>query len=216
MNLSAGVKNFFDTEWLSLQADLAYDLEQLKVLRYKKGEKINLPEKQVAARDWLQNYQVFRGPTAQHRERIAQNLVTFFDDQKKSRLRKDEIEQKFKDLETSLRSNANILTRTGKEQHIDSLTSKALWLCYPQDVPIMDTFAENSLRVLARILNLRISVGESRYANYMKLWFAAYKLVSPEIDKLALGDYPYKGRVFDKYLWWLGQENYKGIAASNE
>ncbi len=214
MNLSKGVKSFFEIEREQLGNEIAFDRQQLKILR--KPKEYTIEQRQAAARDWLEKYSVFRGATAKHKKPIAESLVLFFDGQEGRLKNPKAIKEKFELLKLALRADAKILTKTGNIQSIDSLTSKALWLCYPHDAPIMDEYAERSLMVIARMMNFKIPEKETRYAHYVSLWFQAYKVVEPEIERLDLKAFHYKGRVFDKYLWWLGQSNYNDLIAKDE
>jgi hypothetical protein len=211
VDIALDVKRFFDNEWPKLKRYNDIDTRMLHTLHASEDEVQR--KREVLA--WLNEYGVFQGLENNQRERLASNLVDFATKNRsvKKLATAEEITSTFKRLEAALRIEANLVTKTGEQRRIESLTSKALWCCYPSDVPIMDSYAENSLKTIGRMLGLKIKNQDTRYEMYTSLWFQVYAIVVPEIDKLELGDYPYKVRVFDKYLWWLGQSRYEGLVA---
>ena len=44
--------------------------------------------------------------------------------------------------------------KTGRLRDVTSLTSKALWCCYPQDVPMFDDYAVRALQVISRLFRI--------------------------------------------------------------
>jgi hypothetical protein len=97
---------------------------------------------------------------------------------------------------------------TGKKREVTSLTSKALWCCYPHDIPILDDYAERALQVISRILRLAPATEKPRYSAFVDVWFQVYDEIKLVIDKPELNKYKYKVRVLDKLLWYLGQHSF--------
>jgi len=162
--------------------------------------------------DWLRSYQVFQGLTRNQRQAITNNLISFYDFKRRTRIRSiNHMLTEFRHLEETLRRNADLVTKGGQSRRIESLTSKALWCCYPLDVPIMDAFAEAALRVIARLIGVTITHKPTRYDQFAELWFKIYELVQPKVIDFAMHNPAYPVRVFDRYLWWLGQNSYEGL-----
>jgi hypothetical protein len=64
--------------------------------------------------------------------------------------------------------------KNGGERDVTSLTSKALWCCFPEDVPIFDNNAVSALRFLSRLYRWTPGANQSEYARFVNLWFLAY------------------------------------------
>ena len=114
---------------------------------------------------------------------------------------------KFDALHTSCRKGVRRTTKD-KERDLTSLTSKALWCCYPNAVPIYDAFAQNALYVLSRLAGITPEASGHRYTRFSDVWFTIYSHVKPVIDQADLRGYSYKVRVFDRMLWILRTPNY--------
>jgi hypothetical protein len=98
--------------------------------------------------------------------------------------------------------------KTGKPREVTSLTSKALLCCYPYDVPIFDSYALRALQVISRLSRMTTGENQSEYACFVDAWFQVYDEVEPVIELAGLDGYPYKVRVLDRLLWYLGQPNF--------
>ena len=95
--------------------------------------------------------------------------------------------------------------RNGRRRAVTVLTSKALWCCYPNDVPILDSYAEQALWVICRLSGKEPARNQSRRARFVDGWFQVYGDVRLAIEQADLNGYPYRVRVLDKLLWYLGQ-----------
>jgi hypothetical protein len=98
--------------------------------------------------------------------------------------------------------------KTGEERDITSLTSKALWCCYPNDVPIFDRNAARALGVISRVCRLAPTGNQSRYASFLDVWLQVFRQVESIIQPADLSDCPYRIRVLDRILWYLGQDGF--------
>ena len=98
--------------------------------------------------------------------------------------------------------------KSGEARSITSLTSKALWCCYPHDVPIYDRNARCALQVLCRLLHINIDVPEENYEAFADAWFQVYEHLKPVIDSADIAPYLYKVRVLDSFLWYLGDPKF--------
>ncbi len=156
---------------------------------------------------WLRSYSVLRTFEAAKCKQIARTILDYADGTNARRITNNfQIVEQFQRPETAIRKNSELTSRSGQPRSIVSLTSKALWCCYPDDVPILDSCAERSLRVLARLLQIEIQPSEPRYEQFVDAWFQAYRRVEGSIVLRA--SYPYKVRYFDRFLWWLGQDSF--------
>ena len=151
---------------------------------------------------WIKLYGVHRigGCTA---DNIARILIDFSDKNKKlvSPLTVVQINEEFVRLEAALRVGLHLNDRA-----IESLTSKTLWLRYPHDVPILDLNAERALRMLARIKAKPFPKEKNRYKQFVDVWSHFYSQIESVVNLDPL--YPYKIRVFDRLLWWLGNGSF--------
>ena len=100
--------------------------------------------------------------------------------------------------------------KNNNPRDLTSLTSKALWCCYPNAVPLYDRFAQNAVWVLGRLTDIKPDSRfmKQRYAAFSYIWIKMYDEVLPLINQADLKGYPNKVRVFDRILWIIGEENY--------
>lgn len=91
-----------------------------------------------------------------------------------------------------------------------SLASKALWLCYPDSVPIFDMFAQRTLWVISKLEKdiHPLPDIETEYKKFVHIWKALYDRYASTINGIDIGAYPYRVRIFDKILWLIGEPRY--------
>jgi hypothetical protein len=158
---------------------------------------------------WLRHYKVHRAFSPDNFRNVATQIELFA--QNRSTRQLDQCEasvlSEFNKLEALIRPLAP-LNKDGEARKVISLTSKALWFCYPYDVPIFDGYAERALQVIARITSMTPKQSGTSYACFLDIWFQVYAVVSPVIDQANLNGYPYKVRVLDRLLWHLGQPDF--------
>ena len=65
----------------------------------------------------------------------------------------------------------------GSRRDITSLTSKALWVCYPDIIPIYDNYAEQALQVISRLMPLNLREAEAQHSQAAKR-YAPFSLTS--------------------------------------
>ena len=167
----------------------------------------DLADRKRSLIDWLNRYKVFMGFSTDSRIAIAGHIIEFADERQDKSLRrdKDRIVSEFNKLKD----------RFGRvtPRRLTSLTSKALWCCYPDDIPIFDRNAAYALKVISRLCHLAPGPGQGEYACFVDIWFQVYSEVEPVINREDLADCPYKIRVLDRLLWHLGQNTfYDGTA----
>jgi hypothetical protein len=121
---------------------------------------------------------------------------------------KDRIVSEFNELQKRISGVAPRARKTGKPFRLTSLTSKGLWCCFPGDIPIFDSHAANALKVISRICRMTAAPNQPEYACFVDLWLQVYNEVEPVISPEDLSDCPYKVRVLDRLLWYLGQDSF--------
>lgn len=169
--------------------------------------------RQDALRKWLQSYQVFQGFVNSDRSAVAAAVLDFADgggcDPELS-LSYDELISRFDALHEKCRNVVRPKKDTTRRD-LTSFTSKALWCCYPNAVPLYDNFTQNSVCIISRLAGVSPTTDhllKHRYGSFADVWLAMYNQVVPIIDQADLQDYPYRVRVFDKILWIVGEPNY--------
>ena len=166
---------------------------------------------------WLRFYSVLQGLNGADRDAVAGVIIDFADARGaiiRNPLSEIEIIEKFNDLHDRCRSKVR-LTKAETARNLTSLTSKALWCCYPHAIPIFDSYARRSLWVVSRLMGLDRPAGtddDIPYARFVSVWLNLYGRVTIDDDRL--GCYPYKVRVFDRILWIIGQPDYGQPAAT--
>jgi hypothetical protein len=140
---------------------------------------------------------------------IAGEIIGFADEPREASLHrdKDRIVSEFNRLKERISKVAKP-NKNGKPPNLQSLTSKALWCCYPYDVPIYDKNAASALRVISRLCDVVPQPRQEEYACFVDAWLQVYNEVEPVITQEDLSDCPYKVRVLDRMLWYLGQSSF--------
>jgi hypothetical protein len=166
------------------------------------------PSRNKALVDWLNYYRVLMGFSSEARIGVADQILGFADGRGGKSLGLDRcvILSEFGKLEAGIKKIT--------PRDVTSLTSKGLWCCYPNDVPIYDRNAVTVLRVISRIRRTAPEPGRSRYASFLDLWIRLYREIEPVIDQADLTDCTYKVRVLDQLLWYLGDTGFYDEADS--
>jgi hypothetical protein len=102
----------------------------------------------------------------------------------------------------------------GRSRDFTSLASKALWLRYPDAVPLYDRFAQEALWMLSKLEPGLPPVSEApdgapKYAPFALMWRALYDRYAPSIATIDNKGYPYQVRIFDRILWLVGEPVYR-------
>ena len=100
-------------------------------------QKMSGAEREGQVLKWLRYYKVIRFFPPANSEEIARRIVEFADQPRPDCLHQNKalIVSEFERLRERIQP-VTPLTKAGNERKITSLTSKALWCCYPLDVPI--------------------------------------------------------------------------------
>jgi len=160
---------------------------------------------------WLNKYRVLLFFPPEKSREIAGQIIEFADERSQAPLNqnKDLILKEYERLRGRISRVAPLSPKSGKPREIISLTSKALWCCYPHEIPIFDAYAERALQVISRLSRMMPSQSQPEYACFIDVWFQVYQEVKPVIDQSNLNGYPYKIRVLDRLLWHLGQPSFE-------
>jgi hypothetical protein len=179
------------------------------VIRFLNDQNQSTDERQTEVLKWLLYYGVLQGLNEADRNAVATVIVEFADARGAivGPLREVEIIDKFKDLHKRCSSGVRP-NRDGKPRSLTSLTSKALWCCYPDAIPIFDSYAQRALWVLSRLMGHGRPTDVMEYSRFVSVWLSLYREVERTLDDARLGDCRYKVRVFDRILWIIGRPDY--------
>jgi hypothetical protein len=191
---------------LYLVSDCASDKdgEVLDAIKYRNRPHEERLQEVVA---WLRNrYHVLMGFTSQEGVEIANEILDFADSYPVSGADSSnaEIFGAFVELESRLGKLAP-RNQSGTARGITSLTSKALWLCFPDDVPIFDSNAFSALCMLRWLLELPSSTQSSEYGAFVETWKTVFNLIKPRGKYMELPCNML--RAFDHWLWHLGNRS---------
>jgi hypothetical protein len=181
--------------------DVEYDQKALKALEDKSCQ-----TRQDDLRKWLKSYAVFQGVKAAKQDQIAEAVCVWADDRNPSRnlTTPEALADAHADLMEA------ICRAYGNKRDFTSLTSKALWLCYPESVPIFDRNTRYALCVISKIEDgiTPIAGERPKYEQFVHVWKQLYTKYKGTIEGLGMDGYRYRVRVFDRVLWLVGQPSY--------
>ena len=188
-------------------------------LRIDKGAVEAIANRKLADRHrlvctWLGNYRVFLGFDSAARDRITKVILDWSD----ARPAKSEL----KTTEAIVEAHQELRQRTqqafGATRNFTSLASKALWLRYPQVVPLFDINSRHTLTVLSKFdgVSLALEPGLSEYHQFVIAWKALFNRHQKVLESIPLKGYPYLVRVFDQILWDIGSPNYNSLMEQSE
>jgi hypothetical protein len=159
--------------------------------------------------EWLRSYGVFRGLEGAEASTVVSEILKFADDSNLGLIPTSEegILRLFDNLHDRCRSKVH-RNKDGSIRDLTSLTSKALWCCYPEAIPLFDSRAGRGLCVLGHLMgsNRPPRKKDSRYEPFLTVWLELYRRVEPAIDenRERLCGIRHKVRVFDAILWIIG------------
>jgi hypothetical protein len=209
LDLKLVTKQLIAAGWHKGGPETHADEKVIQAVRNRGG---SADDRKRAVIEWLQLYSVLMGWPSENRMAVAGQIIAFADEgcREPLRLDKHRIMDKFGKLAGRIQSTAPP-TRIGGPRKITSLTSKALWCCYPEDIPIFDANAAKALGVISRICRLAPEEDESEhrvYADFLDVWLQVYRQIESAILPEDLTDCSYKIRVLDRVLWYLGNGGY--------
>lgn len=207
------IEEFIRTRLRCFEADTAPDGRTVSVVANKTLER-RAREDQVKA--WLGYYKVILFFPPDRSRAIAHEILEFADEPRPESLNQcpAQIVRQYQRLRSGIQPLAPPAPRTNRQRQVTSLTSKALWLCYPHDVPIFDDYALRALLVISRACRIYPKPDQEHYASFVDVWLQFYDRIRSVIDHSDLHGYPYKMRVLDGFLWYLGRPEFDVIVAS--
>lgn len=213
LDLRELTEEFIRDKLESFKADTAPDEATVKAVA---AADMEFVEREKQIRKWLNYYKVVRFFPPEKSREIARRILEFVDEPRPNTLRLDKalIVSEFHRLTSRIQPVIPPTQRSGKPPEITSLASKALWCCYPHDVPIFDGNALRALQVIGRLCRVVSPSSERSYDNYADVWLQIYEKIRPVIDAADLNGYPYKVRVLDGVLWYLGRPSFETIPKS--
>jgi hypothetical protein len=210
MNFETVVRHYGPKALCSIKEDpkeLERDREAIKAVTDRQ-----LPKRRDDLRRWFEYYAVFQGLTREERIQITDVVLAWSDkprDPRKDLTTPKALADEHSDLMKAIQAI--------KRRDFTSLASKALWLCYPDSVPIFDGRTRNALYVISKIENGINPIAEKtpeskktpEYEQFVHVWKQLYSKYKETIENLDIGDYPYRVRVFDRILWLIGGPFYQ-------
>lgn len=165
-------------------------------------------ERAEVLQGWLGAYGVLR---FSNNSTIGASVIDFADRRQSGSLNRDKslIVSEFQRLQNQVQPLLPI-RKDGKNGQRISLVSKALWCCYPNDIPIWDDYASRSLQLLSRLCHFGSINGDTDYARHVDAWFTLYAILRGVIEHADAKHYPHQIRILDRFLWHLGQRNFNG------
>jgi hypothetical protein len=207
IDLNQMVEHFIDGAAESYgDSFLKYDSTAINAL---KDRSQSAEVRQGHVRSFLRSYSVLQGLNKSEETAIVNEILEFADahDLTKSPTSEEEILELFDDLHGRCRSKVHP-KKDGTFRDLTSLTSKVLWCCYPDAIPMFDSRAGHALCVISYLMGLnRPQLNrESRYEPFLYVWKDLYARIERTIDEnrgRTVG-IPHKVRVFDTILWTIG------------
>ena len=164
---------------------------------------------------WLAKYKVLRGINEDKRTAIAHELL-----RAAQRLRQQNAPVSLGDINAisgAYRVLHNAAHSALRDRKFESGASKALWLLYPDAVPMLDKNVEITLRTLSWTMPgqpTQVRGTEDRYEIFLHHWFFYHVQSAPYLARCmnainAQDRYSYEVRIFDKILWYIGCGKYR-------
>jgi hypothetical protein len=212
MNFETVVRHYWPKALCSIKEDpkeLERDREAIKAVTDRQ-----LPTRRDDLRKWLWFYRVLQGLTTDEGLKIAGAVLGWADDDRNRG-------RNLTTAEALAAAHAELMKVVcqayGNGHAFTSLASKALWLCYPESVPMFDGRTRNALYVISKIENGINPIAEKtpeskktpEYEQFVHVWKQLYSKCKETIENLDIGDYPYRVRVFDRILWLIGGPFYQ-------
>lgn len=207
LDLASLTDNFIRNELEKFDRDNRQDVEIVHAI----GDgKMEWADREAQLRNWLAIMGVIRFFPAKTREKIVTQILEYADGSRPSGPlgSKAAILSEYEKLRQRIQSAVGLGQGASKPRGVTSLSSKALWCCYPHDVPMFDAHANKALQVISRLCWLAPAPSQIPYARYVDVWLQLYDKLKPFIDQADLKGYPYRIRVLDKLLWHLGSPGF--------
>lgn len=208
MNFETVVRYYWPKALRNIKEDPEEGELDQKAIKAVADRQLPILERRDDLRKWLRFYGVLQGFTTPERFKIAEAVLGWADDDG-NRSRDLTTAKALADTHAELM--AVVCRAYGKPRDFTSLASKALWLCYPESVPMLDGWTRNALYVISKIENGINPIAEKtpEYEQFVHVWKQLYSKYKETIENLDIGTYPYRVRVFDRILWLIGRPSYQ-------
>lgn len=158
-------------------------------------------EKQDVAgvNQWLRKYGVFQGIKGNDRQSVTEVCLSFRPDYS---LRMGKVidpsraKSMIESLERHINQNLNMSRKW------TSLSSKFLWLHFPENMPIYDSYARSALSLLCR-MSENVQPKEERC--YFEEWYRFFEIWNKVENDAPPTTLKYPMRIYDQFLWGLGK-----------
>jgi hypothetical protein len=210
INFEAVVRHFWPKALRTIQDwnDLEHDQKGIGAITDKQ-----LSTRRHDLRGWLQSYAVFQGLTGAQRDQITDAVLVWADarDPRRDLTTPEALADAHKKLMEAIQAAWILNQADAKRRDFTSLASKALWLCYPDSVPIFDAQTRYALYVVSKIEDGITPISEKtpEYEQFVHVWKQLYSKYQETIENLNIANYPYRVRVFDRILWLIGRPSYR-------
>jgi hypothetical protein len=184
-----------------LASEASWDDKAIDAMNIKSA--VNRPQ---ILRDWLSSYKVFQGFKGSQRDALVKAVLNWVDQQPE--------DSKLETLDALVSAHAELMVACsqadGRGRDFTSLASKALWLRYPDAVPLYDRFAQEALWMLSKLEpDLPPTAKDaSKYGAFALIWLTLYDRHASSIAAIDNRGYPYRVRIFDRILWLIGEPVY--------
>lgn len=215
LNLEALIKEFIQNRLPSFDADTAPDQKTVTAVA---GKELGRTAREDQVRAWLGYYKVILFYPPDRSRAIAREIIEFADESRPASLVQshDLIIREYNRLKERIQPLAPLAPKSRRQREVTSLTSKALWLCYPNDVPIFDDYALRAIQVISKICRICPMPNQGLYESFVDVWLQLYERIRPVIEDSDLHGYQYKMRVLDGFLWRLGKPDFEYLPAPQD
>jgi hypothetical protein len=206
-DLETLIEEFIRTRLRSFQTDTAPDVRTVNAVANRDVERGARADQ---VREWLSYYKVILFFPPDRSLAIAHEIIRFADETRPVSLNQchSQIVCQYNKLRDRIQPLAPPTAKSNRQREVTSLTSKALWLCYPDDVPIFDDYALRALQVISRICRICATPGQEPYGSFADVWLQFYNSIRHVIDQSDLQGYQFKMRVLDGFLWYMGRPEF--------
>ena len=207
INFEAVIRHF-GPKAVALQLDeVMEDSAALQAMKNRSSPDRSAADRVAAIRGWLRAYEVFQGIDGPKRTMITEAVLLWTDSQGEG--------DNLGTLDALVDAHKKLMDKCciayGRPRDFTSLASKALWLRYPETVPLFDSFVRRALWVISKIERdiAPPTAEKSEYRNFACAWKTLYERYASAITSIDNRGYPYRVRIFDKILWIIGTPGYK-------
>ena len=208
MNFETVVRYYWPKALRNIEEDSKEVERDQKAIEAVTDRQLPISKRRDDLRKWLWFYRVLQGFTTPEQFKIAEAVLGWADhDGNRSRHLTTA-----KALAAAHAELMKVVCKAyGKRRDFSSLASKALWLCYPESVPMFDGWTRNALYVISKIENGINPFAEKapEYEQFVHVWKQLYSKYKETTVNLDIGTYPYRVRVFDRILWLIGRPSYQ-------